>query len=101
MRETDRQTGRQAGRQTDRYRRGWGGGETDRQTRDREKERRDRDRERQRERERERDKIILYYTGIKIEARVGFFANLSLMTNTATLNTSNKNSLKYAREKTT
>ena len=35
------------------------------------------------------DKIILYYTRIKISAQVGFCTNLSLMTNTATLNTSN------------
>ena len=35
----------------------------------------------------ERDKIILYYTMIKIYERFDFFANLSLMTNTATHNT--------------
>ena len=40
-------------------------GETDRQT----------DRQRQRQRQTERDKIILYYTRIKIYAHVGFFYN--------------------------
>ena len=45
---------------------------------------------------RTRDKIILYYTRIKIKARFGFFTNLSLMTNTATLNTPNTNTINYA-----
>ena len=31
-----------------------------------------------------KDKITLYYTRIKFYAQVGFFTNLSLMTNTAT-----------------
>ena len=47
--------------------------------------------EKEREGKGKRDKIILYYIRIKICAQVGFFTNLSLMTNTATLNTSNKN----------
>ena len=36
-------------------------------------------------------KILLYYIRIKTAAQVGFSTNLPLMTNTATLNTSNKN----------
>ena len=47
--------------------------------------------EKERQGKGKRDKIILYYIRIKICAQVGFFTNLSLMTNTATLNTSNKN----------
>ena len=52
-------------------------------------------------RERERDKIdnTLLHRDKDLSTCQLFFANLSLMTNTATLNTSNKNSLKYAREK--
>ena len=46
-----------------------------------------------------RYKIILYYTRVKIQsAHVCFCTNQSLMTNTATLNTSNKNTNNYGEK---
>ena len=40
---------------------------------------------------REEDEMILYYIRLKIKHKPAFFTTLSLMTNTATLNSSNKN----------